>query len=149
MPAWLAPTIEGTITYMSDWNNQVITEFRANEGKVGGPFKGAPLLLLTTTGAKSGKQYTSPLMYLPDGDRMVIFASKGGAPTNPDWYHNLITHPQATVEVGTETFNVKATVVTGEERDQLYTEQATRYSGFADYQAKTTRKIPVVTLERA
>ena len=88
-------------------------------------------------------------MYLPDGTRMVIFASKGGAPTNPDWYHNLITHPQATVEVGTETFNVKATVVTGEERDQLYTEQATRYSGFADYQAKTTRKIPVVTLERA
>lgn len=134
---------------MSDWNNQVITEFRANEGKVGGPFKGAPLLLLTTTGAKSGKQYTAPLMYLPDGDKMFIFASKGGAPTNPDWYHNLVAHPQATVEVGTETFNVKATEVTGEERNRLYTTQAKRYSGFADYQAKTTRKIPVIALERA
>lgn len=133
---------------MSDWNNQVITEFHANEGKVGGPFKGAPLLLLTTTGAKSGKQYTTPLMYLPDGDRMLIFASKGGAPTNPDWYHNLLAHPQATVEVGTETFNVKATVVTGEERDRLYAIQAKRYPGFADYQAKTTRKIPVIALER-
>jgi deazaflavin-dependent oxidoreductase (nitroreductase family) len=133
---------------MSDWNNQVITEFHANEGKVGGPFKGAPLLLLTTMGAKSGKQYTAPLMYLPDGDRMLIFASKGGAPTNPDWYHNLLAHPQTTVEVGTETFNVKATVVTGEERDRLYAIQAKRYPGFADYQAKTTRKIPVIALER-
>ncbi len=134
---------------MSDWNNQVITEFRANEGKVGGPFKGAPLLLLTTTGAKSGKQYTAPLMYLPDGDRMFIFASKNGAPTNPDWYHNLVAHPQATVEVGTETLNVKATEITGEERDRIYATQAKQYSGFADYQAKTTRKIPVIALERA
>ncbi len=134
---------------MSDWNDQVITEFRANEGKVGGPFKGAPMLLLTTTGAKSGQQRTSPLMYLPDGERMLIFASKGGAPTNPDWYHNLLAHPQATVEVGTETFNVKATAVTGEERDRLYATQAKNFSGFADYQAKTTRKIPVVALERA
>ncbi|MHB8599240.1 MAG: nitroreductase family deazaflavin-dependent oxidoreductase [Ktedonobacteraceae bacterium] len=134
---------------MSDWNDQVITEFRANEGKVGGPFKGAPLLLLTTTGAKSGKQYISPLMYLPEGDRMFIFASKGGAPTNPDWYHNLIAHPQATVEVGTETFKVKATEVTDEERNRLYAEQAKRFSNFADYQQKTTRKIPVVALERA
>jgi deazaflavin-dependent oxidoreductase (nitroreductase family) len=133
---------------MSDWNDQVITEFRANEGKVGGPFKGAPLLLLTTTGAKSGKQYTAPLMYLPDGDRMFIFASKAGAPTNPDWYHNLVAHPQATVEVGTETFNVKTTEVTGEERERIYAEQAKRFSGFADYQTKTTRKIPVVALER-
>ena len=133
---------------MSDWNDQVITEFRANEGKVGGPFKGAPLLLLTTTGAKSGKQYTAPLMYLPDGDRMFIFASKGGAPTNPDWYHNLVAHPQATVEVGTETFNVKATEVTGEARERIYATQAKSFSGFADYQAKTTRKIPVIALER-
>ena len=133
---------------MSDWNNQVISEFRTNEGKVGGPFKGAPLLLLTTTGAKSGQPRTSPLMYLPDGERMLIFASKGGAPTNPDWYHNLMAHPQATVEVGTETFNVTATPVTGEERDRLYAIQAKRYSGFADYQAKTTRKIPVIALER-
>lgn len=134
---------------MSDWNNQIITEFRTHEGKVGGPFKGAPLLLLTTTGAKSGQQRTSPLMYLPDGDRMIIFASKGGAPTNPDWYHNLMAHPQATVEVGTETFNVTATPITGEERDRLYAIQAKHYSGFADYQAKTTRKIPVIALERA
>ncbi|MEO8973474.1 MAG: nitroreductase family deazaflavin-dependent oxidoreductase [Ktedonobacteraceae bacterium] len=133
---------------MSDWNDQVITEFRANEGKVGGPFKGATLLLLTTTGAKSGQQRTSPLMYLPDGDRMFIFASKGGAPTNPDWYHNLLAHPQAKVEVGTSTFNVEATELTGEERDRLYAEQAKRFSGFADYQEKTTRKIPVVALER-
>jgi deazaflavin-dependent oxidoreductase (nitroreductase family) len=133
---------------MSDWNDQVITEFRANEGKVGGPFKGAPLLLLTTTGAKSGKQYTAPLMYLPDGDRMFIFASKAGAPTNPDWYHNLVAHPQATVEVGTETFKVKTTEVTGEERERIYAEQAKRFSGFAEYQEKTTRKIPVVALER-
>src|SRR5690348_14317356 len=113
-------TRRDSISHMSDWNNQIITEFRANEGKVGGPFKGAPLLLLTTTGAKSGQPRTSPLMYLPDGERMLIFASKGGAPTNPDWYHNLMAHPQATVEVGTETFNVTATPVTGEERDRLY-----------------------------
>ena len=134
---------------MSDWNDQVITEFRANEGKVGGPFKGAPLLLLTTTGAKSGKPYTAPLMYLPDGDKMFIFASKGGAPTNPDWYHNLVAHSQATVEVGTEKFNVKVTEVTGEERDRIYATQAKAFSGFADYQSKTTRKIPVIALERA
>ena len=133
---------------MSDWNTQVINEFRANEGKVGGPFKGAPLLLLHTTGAKSGKERISPLMYLPDGNRMLIFASKGGAPTNPDWYYNLQTHPEVTVEVGTETFNVKASEITGEERDRLYAEQARRYSNFAEYQEKTTRKIPVVALER-
>lgn len=133
---------------MSDWNDQIITEFHANEGKVGGPFKGAPLLLLTTTGAKSGQQRISPLMYLPDGNRMLIFASKGGAPTNPDWYHNLLAHPETTVEVGTETFKVKATVITGEERDWLFAEQAKRYPQFAGYQEKTTRKIPVVALER-
>ncbi len=133
---------------MSDWNDQVIKEFHENEGKVGGPFKGAPMLLLTTTGAKSGKQRISPLMYLPDGNRMLIFASKGGAPTNPDWYHNLLAHPQTTVEVGTESFNVKATVLTGEERDRFYAEQAKRYPQFGSYQEKTTRKIPVVALER-
>jgi len=133
---------------MKDWNRQVIDEFHANGGKVGGPFEGAPLLLLTTTGAKSGKKFTTPLMYMPDGDRMLIFASKGGAPTNPDWYHNLVAHPEATVEVGTETFDVTATVVTGEERDRLYAEQARRYPGFAEYQEKTTRRIPVVALKR-
>src|SRR5579863_7862633 len=129
VPLRAASRIEGIITHMSDWNDQVIKEFRANEGKVGGPFKGAPLLLITTTGAKSGKQYTAPLMYLPDGDKMFIFASKGGAPTNPDWYHNLVAHPQATVEVGTETINVKATEVTGEERERIYAIQAKNFSG--------------------
>lgn len=133
---------------MKDWNRQVIDEFHANGGKVGGPFEGAPLLLLTTTGAKSSKKYTTPLMYMPDGDRMLIFASKGGAPTNPDWYHNLVAHPNATVEVGTDRFDVTATVVTGEERDRLYAEQATRYPGFAEYQEKTSRRIPVVALKR-
>jgi deazaflavin-dependent oxidoreductase (nitroreductase family) len=136
----------------NDWNRQIIEEFHANGGKVGGPFEGAPLLLLTTTGAKSGQRRTSPLMYLPDGDRFVIFASKAGAPTNPDWYHNLLAHPQATVEVGNgssiETLEVTATSVTGEERDRLYAKQAKLYPGFAEYQAKTTRVIPVIALER-
>ncbi|MEO8956348.1 MAG: nitroreductase family deazaflavin-dependent oxidoreductase [Ktedonobacteraceae bacterium] len=133
---------------MSDWNSKIIEEFRTNGGKVGGPFEGAPLLLLTTTGAKSGQRRTAPVMYLSDGDRMIIFASKAGAPTNPDWYHNLMAHPDATVEVGTETFAVKATVISGEERDRLYAQQAKLYPGFADYQKKTTRQIPVVALER-
>jgi len=133
---------------MKDWNKQVIDEFHANGGKVGGSFEGAPLLLLTSTGAKSGKKYTMPLMYMPDGDRMLIFASKGGAPTHPDWYHNLVAHPEATVEVGTKTFDVTATVVTGEERERLYAEQARRYPFFAEYQEKTTRRIPVIALKR-
>ncbi|HEY6406074.1 MAG TPA: nitroreductase family deazaflavin-dependent oxidoreductase [Ktedonobacteraceae bacterium] len=132
---------------MSDWNNQIIEEFRANEGKVG-PFKGAPLLLLTTTGARSGQHRTAPVMYLHDGNRLIIFASKAGAPTNPDWYHNLVAHPQATVEVGTETFDVTAIVTTGDERDHLYARQAKLYPGFAEYQTKTTRKIPVIALQR-
>jgi deazaflavin-dependent oxidoreductase (nitroreductase family) len=136
----------------NEWNRQIIEEFHANGGKVGGPFEGAPLLLLTTTGARSGQRRTTPLMYLPDGDRLLIFASKAGAPTSPDWYHNLLAHPQATVEVGNgsviETFEVTATQVTGEERDRLYAKQAKLYPGFAEYQAKTTRVIPVVALER-
>lgn len=133
---------------MPDWNTQVIQEFRANSGKVGGPFEGAHLLLLITTGAKSGQRRISPVMYLPDGDRFVIFASKAGAPTNPDWYHNLLAHPQATVEVGTETFDVTATVLTGDERDRLYAAQAQAFPGFAEYEQKTTRQIPVVALTR-
>ena len=115
----------------NDWNRKIIEEFHANKGKVGGPFEGAPLLLLTTTGAKSGQQRTTPLVYMPDGDRMLIFASKAGAPTNPDWYHNLVAHPQVTVEVGTETLNVTAVVITGEERDRLYAKQAAINPGFA------------------
>jgi deazaflavin-dependent oxidoreductase (nitroreductase family) len=133
----------------NDWNRQTIEEFRANKGKVGGMWEGRPLLLLTTTGAKSGKRHTTPTMYLRDGDRLLVFASKGGAPTNPDWYHNLLAHPEVTVEVGPETYQATATVITGEERDRLYARQAELYPQFADYQAKTTRKIPVIALERS
>jgi deazaflavin-dependent oxidoreductase (nitroreductase family) len=133
---------------VKDWNRSIIDEFRANGGKVGGPFAGAPLLLLITTGAKSGQKRTNPMMYLPDGDRLLVFASKAGAPTNPDWYHNLVANPTATVDVGDETFEVKATMLTGEERDRLYAKQAELYPGFADYQKKTKRTIPVVALER-
>jgi deazaflavin-dependent oxidoreductase (nitroreductase family) len=133
----------------NDWNKAVIEEFRAKGGKVGGHFAGAPLLLLTTTGAKSGRRRTSPVMYLPDGDRLVIFASKGGAPTNPNWYHNLRAHPRATVEVGTETYDVDATFTSGKERDELYARQKAIWPGFAEYEAKTTRIIPVVALKRA
>jgi deazaflavin-dependent oxidoreductase (nitroreductase family) len=132
----------------NDWNRRVIEEFRANGGKVGGQFEGAPMLLLTTTGAKSGQRRTTPVMYLPDGNRLIIFASKAGAPTNPDWYHNLVAHPQATVEVGTETFDITAVVATGEERDRLFARQAELYPGFANYQARITRQIPVIALER-
>ncbi|HLQ30293.1 MAG TPA: nitroreductase family deazaflavin-dependent oxidoreductase [Ktedonobacteraceae bacterium] len=133
---------------MNDWNRQTIEAFRANKGKVGGMWEGRPLLLLTTTGAKSGQRRTTPTMYLPDGDRLLVFASKGGAPTNPDWYHNLLAHPQVTVEVGSETYEANATVLTGEERDRLFAKQAGLYPQFAEYQAKTTRKIPVIALER-
>lgn len=133
----------------NDWNNSIIEEFRANGGKVGGPFEGATLLLLTTTGAKSGKQRVSPLAYTTDGDRFLIIASKAGAPTNPDWYHNLLAHPTATVEVGTEQFQVKATSVVEEpERSDLYAKMVAKMPGFADYERKTTRKIPVVLLEK-
>ena len=133
---------------MNDWNRQVIEEFRANGGKVGGPFQGGTLLLLTSKGAKSGQPRINPLAYMPDGDRFLIFASKGGAPSNPDWYHNLKAHPEATVEVGTEKFPVKAVEITGEERDRLYAKQAQRMPGFGDYEKKTSRKIPVIALIR-
>ena len=132
----------------NNWNSQTIEAFRANGGKVGGVWEGRPLLLLTTTGAKSGKQHTSPTMYLPDGDRLLIFASKAGAPSNPDWYYNLLAHPEVTVEVGSETYQATAVPITGEERNRLYAKQAELYPQFADYQKKTTRKIPVVALER-
>ena len=133
---------------MKTFNQQIIEEFRANAGKVGGQFEGAPMLLLTTTGAKTGRRLTSPLVYAQDGDRLLVFASKAGAPTNPAWYHNLVANPTVTVEVGAETFEARATVVTGEERDRLYAEQAKRMPGFATYQQNTTRVIPVVALER-
>ncbi len=133
---------------LNEFNRRLIDEFRANGGKVGGQFANAPLLLLTTTGAKSGRSYTTPLAYTRDGDRLVVIASKAGAPTNPDWYHNLRAHPTATVELGSERFQAKAVVTAGEERDRLFKAQASRLPVFADYQKKTTRQIPVIALER-
>jgi deazaflavin-dependent oxidoreductase (nitroreductase family) len=134
------------MTEVNDWNSKIIEEFRSNEGQVGGQFKGAPLLLLTTRGRKSGVARTNPMMYLADGGRMMVFASKAGAPTHPDWYLNLLANPEVTVEVGTTTFTATATELTGAERDRIYAEQARRYPGFAEYQAKTDRVIPVVEL---
>jgi deazaflavin-dependent oxidoreductase (nitroreductase family) len=132
---------------MSDFNRKVIDEFRANEGKVGGPFEGAPVLLLTSTGAKSGEQRTTPVVYQPDGERMVIFASKAGAPENPAWYHNLRANPIATVEVGPDTVEVEAVVTDGDERERLFSKQKQLMPQFADYEQKTTRQIPVVALQ--
>ncbi len=131
-----------------DWNSAIIQEFRANNGKVGGNFEGAPLLLLHSKGAKSGKVRVNPVMSLADGDRLAVFASKGGAPTNPDWYHNLLAEPRATVEVGHETFDVIARVATGEERDRIWSTHKQRYPRFGDYESKTPRVIPVIVLER-
>ncbi len=133
---------------MRDWNRKVIEEFRANGGTVGGQFAGSPLLLLTTTGAKSGLLRTTPVQYLPDGDRLFVFASKAGAPVSPDWYHNLVAHPTVTVELGSERFEAEAVAMTGEERDRLYGQMAARYTRFQDYQEKTTRRIPVIELRR-
>jgi deazaflavin-dependent oxidoreductase (nitroreductase family) len=133
---------------MSDFNQNIIAEFRANGGKVGGYFANSSLLLLTTTGAKSGQPRVTPLAYVTDGDRLIIIASKAGAPTNPDWYHNLLAHPVATVEVGSERFQVRASVVDEPERSRLYAKMVEKMPGFAEYERKTTRKIPVVALER-
>ncbi|MBV9830902.1 MAG: nitroreductase family deazaflavin-dependent oxidoreductase [Marmoricola sp.] len=133
---------------MSDWNDKIIAEFRANEGKVGGQFAGAPLLLLHSTGARTGQERVNPMMYQAVGDGWAVFASKGGAPDNPDWYHNLRANPDATIEVGTETVEVKARVLEPEEREPIWEQQKARYPGFADYEAKTDRVIPVVLLER-
>jgi len=130
------------------FNEQVIDEFRANGGKVGGPFEGAPMVLLTTTGAKSGQPRTMPLVYFPDGDRTLIVASKAGAPTNPDWYHNLVADPEVTLEIGTEKFPARATVVAEPERTHLFERVAASNPGFGEYQKKTTRVIPIIALER-
>ena len=136
------------MTNRNDYNRQVIEEFRANGGKVSGPFEHTPLLLLTTTGAKSGERRITPMEYIPDGDRLLVFASKGGAPTHPDWYHNLVAHPEVTVEVGTETFDAIAVVTEDSERDRLWTKAVELYPHLAGYQAKTTRQIPVIALSR-
>ena len=124
---------------MNELNQQVIEEFRANQGKVGGRYAKAPLLLLTTTGAKSGQAITRPVAYTRDGERFVVIASYGGGPKNPAWYYNLVAHPEATVEVGNERFRVKATVATGEERRRLYDRQAAQLPNFAEYEKKTKR----------
>jgi deazaflavin-dependent oxidoreductase (nitroreductase family) len=129
-----------------DYNARIVAEFRANHGKVGGDFEGAPLLLLHSTGARSGRKIVTPMMYLRDGDRCLVFASKGGAPQNPAWYHNLLAHPEVEIELGDDTIPVRAEVLSGAERDRKYAEQAALYPGFADYQKKTTRVIPVVAL---
>ena len=133
---------------MNDFNQAVITEFRANNGKVGGQFANIPLLLLTTIGAKSGQPRINPLAYTTDGDRIIILASKAGAPTNPDWYHNLVANPTVTVEVGNERFQAQASVAQGQERERLYAQVLERLPWFADYQQKTSRQIPIIILER-
>lgn len=131
-----------------NWNQKVIEEFRANGGKVGGPFAGGNILLLHTIGAKSNQPRINPLVYITDGDNLVIFASKAGAPTNPDWYYNLLAHPDVTVEVGTEHLAMRAVVADDEKRDRLYNQIATQNPGFAEYEKKTTRRIPAVILEQ-
>jgi deazaflavin-dependent oxidoreductase (nitroreductase family) len=133
---------------MNDFNQGVIDEFRANDGTTTGPFADTPLMIMTTTGAKSGKERVIPIVYTRDGDRIVIAASKGGAPTNPDWFHNLVAHPEATVELPGETYRAKATVVDRPERDRLYAAHAAEMPNFAEYETKTDRIIPIVVLER-
>jgi deazaflavin-dependent oxidoreductase (nitroreductase family) len=132
----------------NDHNQGIIAEFRANGGKVGGSFAGRPLLLLTTVGAKSGQERVNPLAYSTDGERLVIMASKGGAPSNPDWYHNLVANPLVTVELGGERFRARATVTEGAERARLFEQMALQMPGFAAYQEKTSRQIPVIALDR-
>ncbi|HUZ09950.1 MAG TPA: nitroreductase family deazaflavin-dependent oxidoreductase [Acidimicrobiales bacterium] len=134
----------------NDFNRNVIEEFRANAGKVGGPFEGAPMILVHHLGAKSGAARISPLVYLPVGDDFAVFASKGGAPSDPQWFHNLVAHPATTVEVGTDTVDVRARVVAGDERDEIWSKQKQLMPGFAGYEEKTKgiREIPVLLLER-
>jgi deazaflavin-dependent oxidoreductase (nitroreductase family) len=134
---------------VKNWNEGIIQEFRANKGKVGGRFAGLPILLLHHTGAKTRRVRINPLAYQADGQRFVVFGSKGGAPTNPDWYHNLLANPEATIEVGTDTIPVRARVAEGEERERIWNRQKERMPGFAAYEQRTRRQIPVIILERA
>ncbi len=133
---------------MSDWNASIIEEFRANDGKVGGPFQGATMLLLHTTGARTGAERVHPVLYQAKGEDVVVFASYAGAPTHPAWYHNLVAQPEVRVEIGGDTVAMVARVAEGAERDELWERQKELVPGFADYEAKTTRQIPVVVLER-
>jgi deazaflavin-dependent oxidoreductase (nitroreductase family) len=133
----------------NNFNENIIAEFRANGGKVSGYFANTPLLLLNTIGAKSGQSRTNPLAYIPDGEHYIIIASKAGAPSNPDWYYNVQAQPIVTIELGSEQFQARATVVAdGPERDRLYAKMVARNPGFAEYEKKTTRKIPAIVLER-
>jgi deazaflavin-dependent oxidoreductase (nitroreductase family) len=132
---------------MTDWNSKIIEEFRANEGRVGGQFEGAPLLLLHTVGARTGRQRVNPVMYQRVPGGYAVFASKGGAPTHPDWYHNVLAHPQVTAEIGTGTEELLARVAEGAERDHIWAAQKAAYPGFAAYEQNTTRQIPVIILE--
>ena len=132
---------------MTDWNSKIIEEFRANAGKVGGQFEGAPLLLLHTVGARTGQPRVNPMMYRRVPEGYAVFASKGGAPANPDWYHNLLAHPRVTAEIGTETAEFLARVAGGDERERIWTAQKAAYPGFADYERNTSRQIPVIILE--
>lgn len=139
---------------MSDFNDRVIAEFRSNEGRVGGNFEGAPIVLVHHKGRKSGRDLVAPMMYLAADDdpaTIYVYASKAGAPDNPDWYHNLVAAGSAEVEVGTERYPVKVTELTGADRDRVYAEQARRYPGFAEYEQKTAgiRTIPVLALHRS
>ena len=131
---------------MSDFNDKIIEEFRANDGTVGGPFEGAPLVLLHTTGAKTGNERVNPVMYRQVGEQLAVFASKAGADTNPDWYHNLLANPRAEAELGDRTVAVSAVEATGDQRDEIWEAQKADYPGFAEYEAKTDRTIPVMLL---
>lgn len=141
-------TGSGNTVNTQGWNQRIIEEFRANEGEIGGQFEGAPLLLLHTTGARTGLDRTNPMMFLSEQGRIFVFASKAGADTNPDWFHNLLANPRVEVEMGPDNFAADAKPITGSERDRIYAIQAERYPGFAEYQANTTRVIPVVELVR-
>jgi deazaflavin-dependent oxidoreductase (nitroreductase family) len=134
------------MTIVNDRNSRIIDEFRANDGRVGGPFEGKTLLLLHTKGAKSQQERINPVAYVKDGDRLVVIASKGGSPTNPDWYYNILANPLVTVEVGTEKFQARAAVAEEPERTRLYDKMVAMMPGFADYRRKTTRVIPVIVL---
>ncbi|MBL8775867.1 MAG: nitroreductase family deazaflavin-dependent oxidoreductase [Acidimicrobiales bacterium] len=134
---------------MNDWNAQIIAEFRANDGQVGGQFEGAPLLLLHSTGAKTGQERIAPVMYQAVDGGWAIFASKAGAPDNPDWFHNLRANPDASIEVGADTKAVRAEILAGEERSTIWETQKERFPGFAEYEEKTDREIPVVLLRPA
>lgn len=136
------------MTEMKDFNQTIIDEFRANGGKLGGQFDGATMLLLHHKGAKSGRERVNPLAYQPVGENVAVFASKGGAPTNPDWYYNLLAHPDTTVEIGTETVPVVARVAGSDERTRIWEKQKKDAPGFADYEKNTARQIPVVILEK-